>query len=162
MALSTTVRVPAASSTRARSNAASRQRVIAIKATASVQPITPAVIEQRELGQTGLQVPVIGVGAWSWGDRSGYWGYGKEYSREASLEAYKALVEAGLTFIDTAEVYGFGLSETFLGEFIKEVPSTPAPLIATKYAPQPWRLSAASVPDACRASLKRLQLEQMG
>lgn len=27
----------------------------------------------------GLQVPVMGVGAWSWGDRSGYWGYGKGY-----------------------------------------------------------------------------------
>jgi hypothetical protein len=35
------------------------------------------------------------------GDRSGYWGYGKEYDKFASLEAYKALVEAGLTFIDT-------------------------------------------------------------
>lgn len=30
----------------------------------------------------GLQVPVLGVGAWSWGDRSGYWGYGKDYSKD--------------------------------------------------------------------------------
>lgn len=42
-----------------------------------------------------------------------------------------------------------------------QAPSTPAPLIATKYAPQPWRFTADSVPDACRASLKRLQLEKM-
>jgi hypothetical protein len=37
----------------------------------------------------GLLVPVIGVGAWSWGDRSGYWGYGKEYGKEESRAAYK-------------------------------------------------------------------------
>lgn len=53
---------------------------------------------------TGLRVPVLGIGAWSWGDRSGYWGYGKEYGQEESREAYKALIDAGLTFIDTAEV----------------------------------------------------------
>jgi hypothetical protein len=32
---------------------------------------------------------VIGTGAWSWGDRSGYWGYGKEYGKEESRAAYK-------------------------------------------------------------------------
>lgn len=124
-------------------------------------PIKPAAIEQRELGKSGLQVPIIGVGAWSWGDRSGYWGYGKEYDKSSSLEAYKSLVAAGLTFIDTAEVYGFGLSEEFLGEFMEEAPSDPPPLVATKYAPQPWRLTADTVPAACRASLKRLRLQQM-
>lgn len=42
-----------------------------------------------------------------------------------------------------------------------QAPSSPPPLIATKYAPQPWRFTADSVPAACRASLKRLQLDQM-
>ena len=37
-----------------------------------------------------------------------------------------------------------------------------SPIIATKYAPQPWRLTGASVPAACKASLSRLQLQQMG
>ncbi|GBF94827.1 aldo keto reductase [Raphidocelis subcapitata] len=136
-----------------------RPRALRVRAAAPTTPIAP--VEQRELGQSGLQVPIIGVGAWSWGDRSGYWGYGKEYDKSASLEAYKALIKAGLTFIDTAEVYGFGLSEEFLGEFMKEAPSDPPPLIATKYAPQPWRFTADTVPTACRASLKRLQLEKM-
>ncbi len=58
----------------------------------------------------GLQVPVLGIGAWSWGDRSGYWGYGKEYGQEESREAYNALVAAGLNFIDTAEVRKNGIS----------------------------------------------------
>lgn len=41
------------------------------------------------LGRSELKVPVLGVGAWSWGDRSGYWGYGREYGKEESRAAYK-------------------------------------------------------------------------
>lgn len=37
-----------------------------------------------------------------------------------------------------------------------------SPIIATKYAPQPWRLNQGSVAAACKASLERLQLQQMG
>lgn len=113
-----------------------------------------------ELGKTGLEVTSLGVGAWSWGDRSGYWGYGKEYGREESEDAYKALTDAGVSFIDTAEVYGFGKSEEFLGEFMKDTGTHPA--IATKFAPLPWRLSSKSVPIALKASLKRLQLDGVG
>ena len=36
-----------------------------------------------------LRVPVVGIGAWAWGDRSGYWGYGREYGIEESRAAYK-------------------------------------------------------------------------
>lgn len=59
-----------------------------------------------------------------------------------------------------SQVYGFGKSEEFLGEFMKATGTSP--IIATKYAPQPWRLSQGSVPAACKASLARLQLQQMG
>jgi diketogulonate reductase-like aldo/keto reductase len=38
----------------------------------------------------------------------------------ACLPACQAIMESGLTFIDTAEVYGFGYSESFLGEFMRE------------------------------------------
>lgn len=31
---------------------------------------------------SGVEVSSLGVGAWSWGDRSGYWGYGKSYGKE--------------------------------------------------------------------------------
>lgn len=58
------------------------------------------------------------------------------------------------------QVYGFGKSEEFLGEFMKATGTSP--IIATKYAPQPWRLTQGSVPAACKASLARLQLQQMG
>lgn len=102
----------------------------------------------------------VGIGAWSWGDRSGYWGYGREYGKTESSDAFRALLAADLDFIDTAEVYGFGKSEEFLGEFIKETKSDP--IIATKFPPLPWRLTKDSVPIALRASLKRLQLDKVG
>lgn len=53
---------------------------------------------------TGLETTPIGVGAWSWGDRSGYWGYGGDYNKDTNLEAYKALVDSKIGLIDTAEV----------------------------------------------------------
>jgi len=118
-------------------------------------------VDMMQLGKSGLKVPVIGVGAWAWGDRSGYWGYGTQYGQDESRNAYKAILEVfgENAFIDTAEVYGFGKSEEFLGEFMKETGTSP--LVASKFAPQPWRLSADAVPEACRASLKRLQLQKM-
>ncbi|KAK9818029.1 hypothetical protein WJX72_005932 [[Myrmecia] bisecta] len=115
---------------------------------------------QAQLGHSGLQVTPIGVGAWSWGDNSGYWGYNKDYSRDDNLQAYKTLMENGVTFIDTAEVYGFGQSEKFLGEFMRETGTSPT--IATKFAPLPWRFSSDSVVKALRGSLERLQLDQVG
>eukprot|EP00775_Hariotina_reticulata_P010106 gene10106-10262_t len=133
-----------------------RKRII-VKCAANV---LPAAVDTVELGKSGLQVPVLGIGAWSWGDRSGYWGYGREYGKDSSKDAYDALMAAGLTFIDTAEVYGFGKSEEFIGEFMQATETFPT--IATKYAPQPWRLTAQSVPVACKESLNRLQLKKLG
>ncbi len=55
-------------------------------------------------GCAGLQTTPIGVGAWSWGDRSGYWGYGGDYNKDTNQEAFKALVDSKIGLIDTAEV----------------------------------------------------------
>uniref|UniRef100_A0A7S3QKN1 NADP-dependent oxidoreductase domain-containing protein n=1 Tax=Dunaliella tertiolecta TaxID=3047 RepID=A0A7S3QKN1_DUNTE len=113
-----------------------------------------------ELGKSGVKVPCVGLGVWSWGDRSGYWGYEKEYGKNQSRDAYNAALKSGLTFIDTAEVYGFGKSEEFVGDFMQET-GTKEPTdiqVATKFAPLPWRLSSSSVPLALKASLERMRL----
>ncbi|KAG2495115.1 hypothetical protein HYH03_006725 [Edaphochlamys debaryana] len=138
-------------------------RRVAVVASAAASSTQLAPQDMTTLGKSGVKVPVIGVGAWSWGDRTGYWGYGKEYGKEESREAFKAIMSAGLGFIDTAEVYGFGKSEEFLGEFIRELPpGSPAPVVATKFAPMPWSFTAGSVAAAARASLGRLQLPSVG
>lgn len=59
------------------------------------------------------------------------------------------------TLFDTAEVYGFGRSETLIGKFSQSYPSN-AVQVATKFAALPWRNKAQDVVDACRKSIDRL------
>ena len=114
--------------------------------------------DRTELGKTGISIPVMGTGAWSWGDRM-MWGFGQEYGVEDVRQAFDASLEGGINFFDTAEVYGLGMSERLLGRFARQ---TAKPLVvATKFMPFPWRLSEASMLRALRHSLQRLQMDQV-
>ncbi len=110
------------------------------------------------LGKTGPTVPPLGIGTWAWGDKL-FWGYGDHYGPAEVEAAFRTAVEQGITFFDTAEVYGLGESERLLGRFIQTV-SRPVQ-IATKYGPLPWRFSGEAVKDALNESLKRLQVDQI-
>ncbi|MBX6385018.1 MAG: aldo/keto reductase [Microbispora sp.] len=70
-------------------------------------------MEQRVLGRTGRQVGVVGLGAWQLGAD---WG---EVSEADALATLDAAVDAGVTFIDTADVYGDGRSEKIIGKLLK-------------------------------------------
>lgn len=98
------------------------------------------------------------VGTWAWGDRF-VWGYGQEYGRAEITAAFEACLESGTTFFDTAEVYGQGKSEQYLGEFIRT--KSDKIRIATKFMPFPWRLGRGALMRALKASLKRLGLERV-
>ncbi|WP_119065783.1 aldo/keto reductase [Rubrobacter indicoceani] len=102
----------------------------------------------------------LGVGAWAWGT-SQIWGYGKEYGRREVGEAFRASVGGGVRFVDTAEIYGNGKSEALIGEILREGGFDEEPVIATKFAPLPYRLSASSLLDALDASLLRLGVAQV-
>ncbi|RAM53466.1 MAG: aldo/keto reductase [Hapalosiphonaceae cyanobacterium JJU2] len=115
-------------------------------------------METITLGQNGPVVTPLCIGTWAWGDRL-FWNYGKEYGPEELQAAFNASLEAGLTFFDTAEVYGFGLSEELLAQFLQKTDQKVQ--IATKYGPFPWRLTAQSVADALTESLKRLQVQKV-
>ena len=73
-------------------------------------------MEQRTLGRTGRTVSVVGLGTWQLGAD---WGDVSEADARAVLEA---AVEAGVTFFDTADVYGDGRSETVIGRFLADHP----------------------------------------
>lgn len=109
------------------------------------------------LGQDGPVVTPLCIGTWAWGDKI-FWNYGSDYGLNQVREAFKVAMDVGTTFFDTAEIYGFGLSEDLLGQFMQY--NQPVQ-IATKYAPAPWRFTAQSVSDALTASLKRLRVEQI-
>lgn len=115
-------------------------------------------MENITLGKNGPTITPLCIGTWAWGDKL-FWNYGSEYGPDQLKEAFTVALEAGTTFFDTAEIYGFGLSEEFLGQFMQQ---TDKPVqIATKYGPAPWRFTAQSVSDALTESLKRLRVERV-
>lgn len=110
------------------------------------------------LGKDGPAVTALGIGTWAWGDKL-FWSYGNDYGADQVREAFNATLEAGISFFDTAEVYGFGESERLIGQFMQQ---TDRPVqIATKFFPLPWRFNAQSVSEALTDSLKRLQVSQV-
>ncbi|MEM9539072.1 MAG: aldo/keto reductase [Cyanobacteria bacterium P01_E01_bin.42] len=113
-------------------------------------------MQTTTLGKNGAPVTALGIGTWAWGDTL-FWNYGKAYGATQVEEAFNAAIAAGITFFDTAEVYGLGTSETLLGQFMQKNQEISVD-IATKYGPAPWRLFGNSVTDAVTASLKRLQV----
>ncbi|OLP19259.1 2,5-didehydrogluconate reductase [Leptolyngbya sp. 'hensonii'] len=115
-------------------------------------------MQTTTLGANGPTVPALCLGTWAWGDKL-FWSYGKDYGAAEVRQAFDAAVHAGLTFFDTAEVYGPGTSEQLLGQFVKETGATVQ--IATKYGPLPWRLSGQAVKIALSKSLERLQAKQI-
>lgn len=115
-------------------------------------------MQTTPLGNTGVEVTALGIGTWAWGDKL-FWSYGSDYDASQVEAAFEATVNSGITFFDTAEVYGFGESESLLGRFMQQHGESVD--IATKYFPLPWRFSAQAVADALTDSLKRLQLERV-
>jgi aryl-alcohol dehydrogenase-like predicted oxidoreductase len=112
------------------------------------------------LGKTDLRVTPLGLGVWQWGDTM-MWGYGKGYSDADLRPVFDATLAAGINFIDSAEMYGRGRSETLLGQFIQQTGTRDRLVIATKFAPMPWRLSPGRLLHALRDSLNRLGLSRV-
>jgi aryl-alcohol dehydrogenase-like predicted oxidoreductase len=82
-------------------------------------------MQQRILGRTGRPVSVVGLGTWQLGAD---WG---DVSERDALAVLEAAAEAGVTFFDTADVYGDGRSEQLIGKFLAAATGT-APMVATK------------------------------
>ncbi len=109
-----------------------------------------------------VAVPRLGVGTWAWGDKStwGMDGYDSGLTRDTIRDAWEASLDAGVTFFDTAEVYGGGESERIIGSLLAADPGRAArAVIATKFMPSPWKIDVRrSLLAALRASLGRLGL----
>ncbi|RZB51647.1 putative oxidoreductase, chloroplastic isoform C [Glycine soja] len=145
-------------------------RVHRIRAVASEGSATlNTVVEEKvKLGGSDLKVSGVGIGAWSWGDTT-YWNNFEwnDRNEKAARAAFNTSIDGGLTFFDTAEVYGSGLalgainSEVLLGRYIKERKEKDPEVeieVATKFAALPWRFGRQSVLNALKDSLCRLGL----
>ncbi|MBN1407265.1 MAG: aldo/keto reductase [Calditrichaceae bacterium] len=84
-------------------------------------------MEYRNLDNSDLNISVITFGAWA----AGGWMWGGT-NRHDAVQAIKASYDLGVTSIDTAPVYGQGLSEEIVGEAIKEYPRDKLQIL-TKY-----------------------------
>lgn len=118
-------------------------------------------MEKRKLGKSGLEVSAIGLGCMGLS-----WSYGAALSKEDGMALIRAAVERGVTFFDTAEVYGPLINEEVVGEALE--PFQGKVVIATKFG---WKAGAEdttrwsaldSRPEHIRsvveASLKRLRV----
>jgi len=119
-------------------------------------------MEYRKLGNSDLEVSVIGFGCWAMGKR--YWG--DDVDDELSIRAVHRALDLGVNLFDTADCYGSGHAETVLGQAIKG--HRDEMIIATKGA-RVWDpetleitgsdISAKHMIEACNASLKRLGID---
>ncbi|HVM12667.1 MAG TPA: aldo/keto reductase [Actinomycetota bacterium] len=114
-------------------------------------------MRRRRLGKQGPEISVVGYGAWEAGGE--FWGPNE--SDQAVIDAIRAGLDAGIDWIDTAEIYGQGTSEELVGRAVEgrrdEV------VIATKVAPRPsgTGFRAEQVREACEGSLKRLGTDRI-
>jgi aryl-alcohol dehydrogenase-like predicted oxidoreductase len=97
----------------------------------------------------------IGLGTWQFGSRE--WGYGDSYAAGPAHDIVHRALALGVTFFDTAEVYGLGKSERILGEALGDERDQVA--VASKIFPvAPF---PAVIKQRERASARRLQLEHI-
>jgi|SRR5919109_98566 aryl-alcohol dehydrogenase-like predicted oxidoreductase len=110
----------------------------------------------RGLGRLGPELSVVGFGAWEAGGTQ----WGPNPSDEAVVAAIRSGLDAGIDWIDTAEVYGDGESERLVGMAIRGRGDV---AIASKVAPEPegTGFRPEQVRKACDASLTRLGVERI-
>jgi aryl-alcohol dehydrogenase-like predicted oxidoreductase len=113
------------------------------------------------LGRTGLRIAPLALGTMTFGE---VWGWGS--SEDAARLVFNAYLEAGGNFLDTADMYTQGTSETLVGKFVRERNCRDFVVIATKYTfnPQPGNPNAGgnsrkNMLRSVEGSLRRLETD---
>jgi aryl-alcohol dehydrogenase-like predicted oxidoreductase len=119
-------------------------------------------MQKRKLGKSNLEVSAIGLGCMGLSD-----GYGLAVDRQQGISLIRAAVERGVTFFDTAEVYGPFTNEELVGEAL--APFRSQVVIATKFG---WKIDPKAqrglagqdsrpehIKEVAEASLKRLKTD---
>jgi aryl-alcohol dehydrogenase-like predicted oxidoreductase len=122
----------------------------------------------RRLGSTGPTITTVGFGAWAAGGGGWAFAWGPQ-DDAASIAAIRHAVAEGVSWIDTAAVYGYGHSEEVVGRALATIPASERPLVFTKCGLRwndedrmatPARDSRpARIREECEASLRRLGVE---
>ena len=114
-------------------------------------------MEYRSLGRTGVQVSVLCLGCMNFGGKT---------SPEDSYRIIEHALDAGINFLDTANVYSRGRSEEVTGAALKRAGKRSKVILATKVHgrmddedPNAWGNARRHIIEQCEASLKRLQTD---
>jgi aryl-alcohol dehydrogenase-like predicted oxidoreductase len=116
-------------------------------------------VRYTDLG-TGRTVSQLGLGTWQFG--SSDWAYGARYAGHEAGRIVRRAIDLGVTFFDTAELYGDGQSERILGEAIG--PDRASVFLATKARPTlppAFLLRQRAAASAQRLGVSRLDLYQV-
>jgi aryl-alcohol dehydrogenase-like predicted oxidoreductase len=121
------------------------------------------------LGKTGITVSRLCLGCMSYGGGEiPEWSLGTKgwhVNKEDAREHFRIAFDAGINFIDTADVYSAGLSEEITGHYIKEMAARDDVVLATKVhgpmgpGPNKRGLSQKHIIEACENSLRRLNVD---
>jgi len=125
-------------------------------------------MKYNPLGQTGLLVSELCMGTMTFGIDEGIWGQIGGLQQHQADDLMRAALDAGINFIDTANVYAEGLSEEITGQALRNLGvARDEVIVATKVlgrigkGPNATGASRAHILDQARASLKRLQLDHI-
>jgi aryl-alcohol dehydrogenase-like predicted oxidoreductase len=120
-------------------------------------------MQKRKLGKSGLEVSAIGLGCMGLS-----FGYGPAVDKQAGISLIRSAVERGVTFFDTAEVYGPFTNEELVGEAL--APFRDKVVIATKFGfdvdpktrqQRGLNSQPAHIREVAEASLKRLKTDRI-
>jgi aryl-alcohol dehydrogenase-like predicted oxidoreductase len=118
-------------------------------------------MQERKLGNSNLEVSAIGLGCMGMS-----FGYGPPMDKQEAISLIRAAVERGVTFFDTAEVYGAFTNEELVGEALE--PFRGQVVIATKFG---WKIDPSTrksvgldswpehIKEVAEGSLKRLRVD---
>lgn len=109
----------------------------------------------RKLGDSAINIGEVGLGCWQFGGDFG------PMAKETALAVLSTAVERGITFFDTADVYGAGRSEELIGEFLKQTDLSIT--VATKFgrdgAVFPDKYTKAALRESVQGSMRRLNVD---
>ena len=125
-------------------------------------------MRNHPLGRTGLFVSELCLGTMTFGGSDGIWGKIGDLGQADAQRLVGQAIDAGINFIDTADVYAGGVSETITGQALKNlrIPRENV-VVATKVFGETGPganargLSRGHIADGVKASLKRLQLDHI-
>ncbi len=125
-------------------------------------------MRNNPLGRTGLFVSELCLGTMTFGGTNGIWGQIGDLQQADAERLVGQALDAGINFIDTADVYSGGASEQITGQALKNLKvSRDSVVIATKVfgdtgtGPNARGLSRSHIADGVKASLTRLQLDHI-